>query len=411
MTGSAGTRLTLRGALARVQFKMMLLTLVLAALGGLLGSILVVDSYVREELRLVGGLASYSAEPAIVFRDESAMREAVRPLADSDGIRMIELVTGDQRVAVRHAPNGRLLSRIELGIAETLWPAPVIVRIRHGARMIGEARVYAGFGNLGGYLVIGLGCGLGCLVLATLLSYFLSLRLQRRIAAPLQAIATVAHQVRVERALHLRAPPAPIEEIHTLGEDFNALLGELEGWQGHLESENAVLAHRASHDELTGLANRAMLESRLAAAIEAARGSGASPGLLYLDANRFKQINDRYGHMAGDALLRAIAARLRHCIRRNDLAARFGGDEFAVLMAPPSGAGEMTAIAERIHAAMREPATLPDGSRIVCSVSIGMAMYPHDGADAAALLGAADEAMYASKRRHGPPRPDLIPFR
>ncbi|MBS0285282.1 MAG: diguanylate cyclase [Proteobacteria bacterium] len=411
MSGNAPGRPTLRSALARVQFRVMLLTLVLAALGGLFSSILVVDSYVREELRLVGGLASYSAEPAIVFQDRAAMREAVQPLADSDGIRAIVLTTGDQRIEVRHAPGDRLIRRIELAIAEALWPQPAVVQIRHGGQPIGEARVYAGFGNLGGYLVVGLGCGLACLALALSLTYFLSLRLQRRIAAPLQAIASVAHQVRVGRALHLRAPPAPIEEIHTLGEDFNALLGELEGWQDHLRSENAALAHRASHDALTGLANRAVLEERLATAIGAAGGAETPIGLLYLDANRFKRVNDRFGHMAGDALLREIADRLRHCIRRNDLAARFGGDEFAVLMTQASGASEMAAIAERIHAAMREPVILPDGSEITCSVSIGMALFPRDGTDAPALLRAADEAMYASKRRDGPPLPDVVPSR
>lgn len=405
----AGTkRPMLRQALARVQFKMMLLTIGLAALGGLFSSLLVVDSYVREGLRLVGGLAGYSAEPAIVFRDRRAMEEAVRPLAESNGVRAIVLVAGDMRVDVRHSVRDRLSSRVELRIAEMLWPDPAVVEIRHAGRDVGEVRVYAGFGGLGRYLVVLLVCGLGCLALAMSVTYFLSLRLQRRIAAPLHAIATIAHRVRVERALHLRAPAAPISEIHSLGEDFNALLGELEGWQAHLRNENEALAHRASHDALTGLANRAVLEERLTAAIDAAESAEATLGLLYLDANQFKSVNDRFGHMAGDALLVEIAARLRHALRRIDMAARLGGDEFAILMAPPSGAAEMVAVAERIHAAMREAVVLPDGREIISSVSIGMAMFPQDGVDAAALLRAADEAMYLSKRRDGPPLPDAM---
>lgn len=399
MSGGGEKLPTLRNALARVQFKMMLLTIGIAALGGLFSSILVVDNYVREGLRLVGGLAGYSAEPAIIFKDRTAMQEAIRPLAQSDGIRAIVLIAGDQRIEVRHGSKDRFISRAELGIAEFLWPRPAIVPIRHADRLIGEARVYAGFGGLGGYLIVGLGCGLACLVLAMSLTYFLSLRMQTRVAAPLQAIAAVAHQVRIERALHLRAPADPIAEIHTLGEDFNTLLGELEGWQSHLQSENAALAHRAAHDPLTGLANRAQFEDRMVTTIASARNAGIPLGLLYLDVNRFKGVNDKFGHLAGDALLIEIATRIRRQLRRIDLAARLGGDEFAILLSPPSESGDMAAITERIHMAMREPVIMPDGSEILSSLSIGSALFPRDGDDAARLLRAADEAMYASKRR------------
>lgn len=133
--------------------------------------------------------------------------------------------------------------------------------------------------------------------------------------------------------------------------------------------------------------------------IASARNAGIPLGLLYLDVNRFKGVNDKFGHLAGDALLIEIATRIRRQLRRIDLAARLGGDEFAILLSPPSESGDMAAITERIHMAMREPVIMPDGSEILSSLSIGSALFPRDGDDAARLLRAADEAMYASKRR------------
>jgi diguanylate cyclase (GGDEF)-like protein len=399
VSADAASRPTLRIALARVQFRMTLLTILLAASGGLLSSVVVVDGYVRANLKLVGRLASYNAEPAVVFQDRTAMIEVVRPFVENDDVRAITLVAGNQQVEVSRPGTDRLLPRAESRVAEILWPVPVIEPIRHKGHVIGQARVYAGFGGLGRYLILATLCGIGCLILAMSVTHVLSLRLQRRIAEPLRSIANLAHRVRTERALHLRAPPAPISELQSLGEDFNALLVELETWHSHLRSERDIFEHKASHDPLTGLANRAAFEERLSAEVNIAASTGATLGLLYIDANRFKAVNDQYGHQAGDVLLIEIAARIRRGLRRIDLAARLGGDEFAILVAPPPGGAEIGAIAQRIQSAMSEPVILPGGSEIIPSVSIGSVTYPYDGTDAETLVRKADEAMYLAKNR------------
>jgi diguanylate cyclase len=172
--------------------------------------------------------------------------------------------------------------------------------------------------------------------------------------------------------------------------------------QNQLNEEQTRLAHRALHDQLTGLPNRALLADRLfqAAASLERRGSGAV--LLYLDLDNFKAINDRFGHPAGDRLLITVAARLQRLARAGDTVARLGGDEFVVLandLADPEAAAR--SLAERIHLAMREP--VPVGERqLHTSVSIGIAPVVPD-ADPEVCLAQADAAMYEAKRG-GPAR-------
>jgi GGDEF domain-containing protein len=112
-------------------------------------------------------------------------------------------------------------------------------------------------------------------------------------------------------------PPAQIAELDNLGNDFNALLDELESWQTHLQSENETLAHQASHDSLTGLPNRAFFEGRLIRALRNAGKLNERVAVLFLDSDRFKGINDNFGHAAGDAVLVAVANRVRrNCVKR-----------------------------------------------------------------------------------------------
>ncbi len=170
----------------------------------------------------------------------------------------------------------------------------------------------------------------------------------------------------------------------------------------------AELAHRATHDGVTGLPNREALRARLAElAAQVRAGALPSLGLLFLDLDRFKVINDSLGHAAGDRLLRAVAGRLQQAVSRDDLLARLGGDEFAVVTADASAA---PALAERLVAAMGRPFVL-DGREVTVGASTGIAVRTHggtwpepdpeDGPEATAedvLLREADTAMYAAKR-------------
>ena len=163
------------------------------------------------------------------------------------------------------------------------------------------------------------------------------------------------------------------------------MLAELEQWHRSLRSENETLSHRATHDALTGLPNRARFDQQLAVMLEQARRDESSFAILYADGNDFKAINDVHGHAAGDAVLAEIGRRLRAGLRTHDLAARLGGDEFAILLAAPSGAEAVARVRDAIRAQMAMPITLPDGTDIKTSLTVGAAIFPPDGTDVAAL--------------------------
>jgi diguanylate cyclase (GGDEF)-like protein len=151
-------------------------------------------------------------------------------------------------------------------------------------------------------------------------------------------------------------------------------------------------------DPLTAVGNRALLRERLQLALESAWARQGEFALLLLDLDGFKQVNDAYGHSAGDSLLRETAQRLQAILREGEVMARMGGDEFAVLLTDRFG-GEAAAeaAAQRILSALRQPFDLGVGRQATISVSLGCALYPGDGGDAETLLRRADLALYAAK--------------
>ena len=190
-----------------------------------------------------------------------------------------------------------------------------------------------------------------------------------------------------------------LELASMLAQEQSARL-ELELVRRQLAARNDVLAARASTDPLTGLANRSGLTERLGLALEEARRTQTNVGIVFIDLDGFKEVNDRYGHTAGDELLDIVARRLNVHRRANDVLARVGGDEFVVLLADldPKQAREWLELtAQRIHDLIVAPVVLPDG-RMTVSASFGTSMFPDDGVTGQALVTIADAEMYRRKR-------------
>jgi diguanylate cyclase (GGDEF)-like protein/PAS domain S-box-containing protein len=157
------------------------------------------------------------------------------------------------------------------------------------------------------------------------------------------------------------------------------------------------LRHMAHHDELTGLPNRLLFYDRFDMALNRACRDKELVGLLYLDLNDFKEVNDTRGHHAGDLVLQQVARRLEGCVRQSDTVARMGGDEFTVLLINIADRHAAEATRERILEAMAELFDLGDAEAGL-SVSVGLATYPEDGDDVEQLLRRADAGMYGTKR-------------
>jgi diguanylate cyclase (GGDEF)-like protein/PAS domain S-box-containing protein len=158
------------------------------------------------------------------------------------------------------------------------------------------------------------------------------------------------------------------------------------------------LEHRATHDPLTGLANRDYLHIELCSALEHARVSGDRLALLFMDLDGFKAVNDSAGHHRGDCVLREVASRLKQGLRQTDLVARFGGDEFVVLLRGCHDAATAGRVADELRTRLSGvPLTGMDAYRL--DASIGIACFPEHGGTVEALLAYADRAMYAVKRQ------------
>lgn len=152
----------------------------------------------------------------------------------------------------------------------------------------------------------------------------------------------------------------------------------------------------ATHDALTGLPNRLLLHDRIERELVRAERGGYLTGLMFLDLDRFKVVNDTLGHSVGDRLLQAVAERLRECTRDSDTIARLGGDEFVVLVEQAHTEADFVRVAEKIIAAMGAPIAV-DGHELYATTSIGISVYPSDGRGAFELLKHADTAMYHAK--------------
>ncbi len=166
--------------------------------------------------------------------------------------------------------------------------------------------------------------------------------------------------------------------------------------EAQLQEENNRARVLADHDELTGLPNRRSLEQRLASALVDAQASNAPMALLFLDLDAFKPINDRLGHDTGDRLLRLVADRLKATLRATDTVARVGGDEFVVVLTPIRTVTDAQTIANKLLQAIRVPFNV-EGHELNVTLTIGIALHPQDGNDAATLMRQADATMYRAK--------------
>lgn len=371
---AAPRRLTLRQSLGRTHLVAAITAVSVAGLFFTLVALLVVRFYADHNLELVARAISYSAEAAVVFHDEEAASEALSGILAKEEVAEATIVlTNGQLLASWERPRSNPLVTLEDYLAQLLMPGPVKLPMLRGGEQIATIELRGHGEYLLLFLLSALLVMVVCLMLSAMVALYVADRMQVSITAPLRKLALVAHSVRRQRTLGMRAPPADIVEINELGDDFNSLLDELQAWQAQQARENASLLHQATHDALTGLPNRALFEARLAQAISLGEQEGFA--LLYLDCDRFKQINDTLGHNAGDDVLIALSRRVQHQLRPDDLVFRLGGDEFAVLVGPLQRQHEVEEVIGRIQQAMSEPVALRDGRQLVAEVSVGFAVY------------------------------------
>ena len=220
--------------------------------------------------------------------------------------------------------------------------------------------------------------------------------LQNSILGPIAKLDEVTTKIIKTKNLDHDIPSFNSDEIGDLAKNFKHMIGELNDYHIELNKQKNALSYQASYDSLTSLPNRALFHDRLKQSIYKSSRNSEKFALFFIDLDKFKDVNDTYGHEYGDKLLIKVAKRLKSILREDDTLARLGGDEFIVIMNNLKEFHSASVLAQKIIDILEVPLEV-EGEEIFISCSIGISLYPQDSRDENELLKFADIAMYRSK--------------
>jgi len=203
-----------------------------------------------------------------------------------------------------------------------------------------------------------------------------------------------------DQSLALQAVQQGAQDYLVKGQGHPELLARAIRYAIERKRAEEHLTYLAQYDHLTGLVNRSLFRDRLIQAMARSKRMNQSIGLMLLDLDRFKTVNDTFGHDMGDELLKAVSERLKACVREVDTVARMGGDEFTIILEGVSSEQNILAVAKRITESIATPFDLK-GQHISIGISVGITIYPHDDYPVDELLKHADTAMYRAKQQGG----------
>lgn len=300
-----------------------------------------------------------------------------------------DLVDGKEKQVLAEVREGRYA---EAPVVAAFIARGTQVTTEEGRLLLGLTRPLADVleqANMLGVVVLQLvvGLGIACSVLAILLA--------RAVTRPINSMSAAVQQFAYAQQVATLDTNRQ-DEIGILARSFNHMQDQIKQQLGALQSSRQELEHLARHDVLTGLPNRRLFQEQLDHTLARAQRSGERFALLFIDVDRFKNINDHWGHEGGDAVLRVVSMRLSAATRKVDTVARMGGDEFVVLLDNPAHREDIIAIAEKLLDSVRS-SIVHNGQELQVGFSIGISQYPEDGTTAAELMASADHAMYEAK--------------
>jgi diguanylate cyclase (GGDEF)-like protein len=347
----------------------------------------------RLHAEALASVTATQAQAPLLFRDRAAAAEILRALPGEEGVSEALLLdrTGATLAATANLPDASPVSAIARLMDKSV-SREIVVDGQH----VGTLRLKYGGAPLAQSVVQLIGLMLLTSALISVFVLGIARRLAARITAPLTELEAVIRSARESGDLSRRAPPCEIAEIERLAADFHGLLGDVANREADLARTYKVLERLATQDPLTGLANRAMLESRLLERADADRATSPQAGLLYFDLDSFKAVNDTLGHAVGDELLRSLASRLRSVLPHDALPTRIGGDEFVVLL-PDATDLELQRHAQATQAAIEAPLEIGEWT-FEPAISVGVATASNSSEDLGTLLDRADRAMYLAKK-------------
>ncbi len=358
-------------------------------------SLLFIKSYEKRNLELIAATLSTTLTAATVFEDSYDAHNKIARLGNEGMFDSAKLVTDDHTVLVDWHDRQEQTGWYPRLLREWIYLKPLSVNINHSEANVGTLTLegtVTGAADFIRYSLMILTSGMLCVLI---ISFLLSEFLHRGILASLRNITSSIHYVIHSGDFSIRIPESPTREFQLFSNDLNSLLTEMQTLQASLIRDNRTLAAKALEDPLTGLANRAAFVARLTQLLDQQLAKERF-ALLFLDGDRFKSINDNWGHAAGDEVLKAIGSRLSALAYKQDLVARLGGDEFAMLVSSRASEAQLQLLMQDINEAISQKIVIAEGTPISTSVTIGYAWSQH-GDTVESILERADMNMYKNK--------------
>ncbi|NOQ42134.1 MAG: EAL domain-containing protein, partial [Desulfuromusa sp.] len=361
-------------------------------------------------LQEVQGLSrgiSENCTAAMIFNDQQSATMTLKTLAGQQHIIGAKLFNKKQEVfadfyrdIAKDPKIDELKTATVLRQGYIFYPAylDVFEPIIYEGKILGQLMLRTDFSKVNGSLIHYLWVGLPAFVIYSLLTFLLANILQRVISEPIRSLAVSIRTVLEEKNYSYRVHKTSCDELGSLFDGFNGILSEIEIRDNELQKTEDRLGHLAHHDPLTKLANRLLFHDRLEHSLARAKRMKSRLAILFIDLDRFKTINDSLGHDIGDKVLCAVANRLRPLVREADTLARFGGDEFVIILEQLRKKEDVGRYVQKLLRELIQTIRISDQDLHV-TASVGISIYPDNGEDADSLMQAADIAMYKAKAK------------
>ncbi len=384
---------SLQNIFQRSQLAIFALTFTICTIIFVIVSTYTMDTYAKQSLTILTDSLSERIQPAVVFNDKVTVDQILNEYLDQYPVRSIIVLDHTRKVMAKQIRSNTTLTPTTTLLDRLFFKEPLKVDIQHHQVKYGEVIVYGNSSSLVNFIHnILIGLSLGFLIILVTLFWFVR-SIYQYLMNSITPVVSTARMISDQKNYTLRLPDSPIKEIQDLNQVFNELLEKIQHSNQQLQSENSKLSHQARHDELTQLPNRNYFYQTLFQIYDYAHQQDSA--LMFIDNNHFKAINDQYGHLAGDAVLKEMSHRLKANLRHDDFIARLGGDEFAILLKNIKKTDHLISISEHLLQCCKTPLHY-EGTDIYFSFSIGIAFFkcsnsPED------LITAADSAMYKAK--------------
>ncbi|WP_445116636.1 sensor domain-containing diguanylate cyclase [Acinetobacter sp. WZC-1] len=357
-------------------------------------SVFTIESYAKQNLLLISRTVSERIQPALVFKDKFALSQILTEYTHQHSIRLIQVYDDEGTLLAQSVKSVEHYSYLQNLFDHIFLKDAINLQVLHREKKVGRVVLYGSSNEILIFMIkIFVGLGIGMLFMIFALWWSVN-STYRHIMQSISPITQIAQLLSSQKAYNLRFPENDIKEFHNLNSVFNQLLEEIQSWHTHLQNENHQLSHQVQHDHLTQLPNRNYFYQILCNIFEDSRQRHQS-ALIFIDNNNFKAINDQYGHLVGDAVLKEMAYRLKNNIRQGDFVARLSGDEFAIILQHIDKSEHLISIAENLVKCSDEP-LMYKNQAIYFSFSLGISLSSQ-AANPEDLISQADQAMYKAK--------------